>query len=107
MLSARASLEKAGNKWGGHRQTAIKLIDQALQACGQTETPDNEEVKSTPADESPAMQAALTQLTNAQADFQNAKNPWDGRRDQALALVKQALSEVQAGIDYAKSHNTY
>jgi hypothetical protein len=49
----------------------------------------------------------LTQLTAAQDDFQNAKNPWSGRRDQALALVKQALSEVQAGIDYAKSHNTY
>jgi hypothetical protein len=107
MLSARASLEKAGSKWGGHKQTAIKLIDQALAALGQTQPPDNGEVKSTPADESPAMQAALTQLTAAQTDFQNAKNPWAGRRDQALALVKQALSEVQAGIDYSKSHNTY
>jgi hypothetical protein len=107
MLSSNASLEKAGNKWGGHKQTAIKLIDQALEVCGQTVTSDSGEVKSTPADESPSMQAALTQLTAAQDDFQNAKNPWSGRRDQALALVKQALSEVQAGIDYAKSHNTY
>ena len=107
MVSSEASLEKAGNKWGGHKQAAIKLIDQALEVCGQTVTSDSGEVKSTPADESPAMQAALTQLTQAQDDFQNAKNAWSGRRDQALALVKQAVSEVQAGIDYAKSHNTY
>ena len=107
MLNATASLEKAGNKWGGHKDTAIKLIDQALQVCGQAQTSGNGEVKSAPADQSPAMQAGLTQLTAAQDDFQNAKNPWGGRRDQALALIKQAVSEVQAGIDYAKSHNTY
>ncbi len=106
MLSAKANLEKAGSKWGGHKDTAIKLIDQALDACGQTETSDRGEVKSTPADETPSMQAGLTQLTAAQNDFQNAKNPWEGRRDKALALINQALSEVQAGLDYAKSHNT-
>jgi len=52
------------------------------------------------------MQAGLSQLTTAQGDFQNAKNPWDGRRDKALTLINQALTEVQAGLDYAKSHNS-
>ena len=107
MLSARASLEKAGNKWGGHKDTAIRLIDQALQACGQAPPSGNAEVKSAAAEQSPAMQAGLTQLTAAQSDFQNAKNPWGGRRDQALALVNQAVTEVQAGIAFAKAHNTY
>jgi hypothetical protein len=107
MVSSKASLENAGNKWGGHKDKAIKLIDQALEACGQTPTPDNGGGKPSPADETPAMQAGLTQLTAAQKHFMSAKNAWGGRRDQALAVINQALTEVQAGIDFAKNHNTY
>jgi len=107
MVSSKASLENAGNKWGGHKDKAIKLIDQALGACGQTPTPDNAGTKPSPANETAAMQAALTQLAAAQKHFMSAKNAWGGRRDQALALINQALTEVQAGIDFAKNHNTY
>jgi hypothetical protein len=106
MVSAKASLENSGNKWGGHKQKAIRLIDQALQACGRTSTPDAGATTPNPAGDTPAMQAALAQLTAAQNHFKNAKSPWGGRRDQAIPLVSQALSEVQAAIDFAKSHNT-
>ena len=102
MVSSKASLENSGNKWGGHKDKAIKLIDQALTACGQTPPPDTGGTNSSPADATAAMQAALTQLTKAQSDFKNAKNPWSGHRDQALALINQALTEVQASIDFAK-----
>jgi hypothetical protein len=105
MVSAKASLENSGAKWGGHKQKAIQLIDQALQVCGQTSTPDKGGT-SDPAGDTPAMQAALAQLTAAQNHFKNAKSAWGGRRDQAIPLVNQALSEVQAGIDFAKTHNT-
>ena len=101
MVSSKASLENAGNKWGGHKQKAIQFIDQALAACGQTSTPDSGAAKSGAADDT-AMQTALTQLTAAQQHLMSAKNAWGGRRDKALALVNQALSEVQAGIDFAK-----
>jgi hypothetical protein len=46
MLNAKTNLQKAGNKWGGHRIKAIKLIDQALGACGQTQTPTKGEMQS-------------------------------------------------------------
>jgi hypothetical protein len=95
MVNAKANLEKAGDKWGGHRVKAIKLIDQALNACGQTQTPGNGEMKSGPTDETSLMTTATTQLTAAQNDFKNAKNPWGGRRDKALPLITQALQELQ------------
>src|ERR1017187_3481278 len=46
MLSAKTTLETAGDKWGGHRIKAIALIDKALDACGQTQTPSKGETKS-------------------------------------------------------------
>lgn len=107
LVSSKASLEIAGSKWGGHKEPAIKLIDQALAACGQTATPDNAAAKANPAGDTAAMEAALAQLTKAQTNFKNAKDAWGGRRDQALPLITQALSDVQAGIAFAKSHNTY
>lgn len=95
MLSAKTTLEAAGDKWGGHRIKAIKLIDQALNACGQTQTPGKGEMKSGPTDDTAAMQTATADLTKAQKDFQNAKNTWGGRRDQALPFITQALQELQ------------
>jgi hypothetical protein len=102
LVSSKASLENSGNKWGGHKDKAVKLIDQALTACGQTPAADSGGTNPSPADGAAAMQTALTQLTAAQKNFTNAKNAWGGRRDQALAFINQALTEVQASIDFAK-----
>lgn len=101
MLSAKTSLQTAGDKWGGHRIKAIKLIDQALGACGQTQTLGKGEMKSGPTDNTPAMQTATAELTKAKNDFQNAKNPWGGRRDQALPFLTQALQELQLAASVA------
>ena len=101
MLSAKANLQKAGDKWGGHRIKAIKLIDQALDACGQMQTPTKGEMTSGSTDITSSLQTAITQLTTAQNDFKNAKNPWGGRRDKALPLITQALQELQLAITAA------
>jgi hypothetical protein len=95
LVSAKASLEKAGDKWGGHRVKAITLIDQALKACGQTQTHTKGEMTSGSTDDTTSMQAATTELTTAQKDFTNSKSTWGGRRDQALPLINQALQELQ------------
>ena len=95
MLSAKTTLETAGDKWGGHRIKAIALIDKALDACGQTQTPSKGETKSGAKDDPAAMQTATAELTKAQKDFQIAKNTWGGRRDQALPFITQALQELQ------------
>jgi tryptophanyl-tRNA synthetase len=93
---------KAGDKWGGHRVKAIKLIDQALDACGQTQTPGNGEMKSGATDETSIMTTATTELTTAQKDFTNAKNPYGECKGKALPLITQALQELQLAATAAK-----
>jgi hypothetical protein len=106
LQSAQTSLLTAGRKWGGRKIKASNFINQALKACGQLTIP-LKEADVAPAEQSAAMQAALTQLTKAQNVFTNATNAWDGHRDQAINLINQAISEVQAGIDFAKNHNEF
>jgi len=93
--SSKASLESAGDKWGGHRIKAIHLINQALKACGQTPAPQSAGTKSNNVDNPAALQAGITQLTAAQKHFTSATDSWGGRRDKALPLIKQALQELQ------------
>lgn len=101
LVSAKASLVKAGDKWGGHRVKAIGLIDKALKACGQPQTHVKGEMTSGSTDDAASMQAGTTELTTAQKDFTNSKNTWGGRRDQALALINQALQELQLATSAA------
>jgi hypothetical protein len=95
LRNAKANLQNAGDKWGNHRANAIKDIDQALDACGVTQTPGNGELKSGYTDITSLMTAATAQLTQAQSEFKNAKNPWGGRRDSALTFIAEALQEVK------------
>jgi len=37
LLNARTDLEHAGGEWGGHRELAIKHIDEALKELGEAE----------------------------------------------------------------------
>ena len=52
--------------------------------------------------EQPNMQAALGQLRAARASLQRAVPDKAGHRDQAIALVDQAIAQVQAGIAAAR-----
>jgi hypothetical protein len=106
LQSASGALAKAGAKWGGHKQPAVRLVGQALQACGQTQTA-SADIKSPPAEQTGAMSEALAQLNNAKIDFSKAQDAWGGRRDQVVAMIDRAITELQAGIDFAKGHNTY
>ena len=51
----------------------------------------------------PHMQAALDHLQGAKAELQSAVADKGGHRVRAIALVDQAMGEVQAGMDYAAS----
>jgi hypothetical protein len=107
LLSAKSSLEKAGDKWGGHRVQAIAFIDQALKELGHTQPSNRHEMDSGPKDEPAALQAGINALQAAKADFSKAGDQWGGKKAKAVSLVDQALKELQLGIDYAKSHGTY
>jgi hypothetical protein len=103
LLNAKSNLEKAGDKWGGHRIKAIHLIDTAMQATGHPQAESRAEMNSGSVDEPTAMQNGIASLQQARGSFAQA----GGRAGNIIGLINQALSELQIGIEYAKSHNTY
>jgi hypothetical protein len=52
----------------------------------------------------PHMQAALDHLRSARAELEASGTNKGGHRERALEMVDNAISEVQAGIDFAASH---
>src|ERR1035438_6247666 len=106
LQDAKSNLQSAGDKWGPHRVNAIKYIDQALDACGVTQTPGSGELKTGSGANLTLMQSAITQVTTAQKNFKNAESPWGGRRDKALPFITQALQELQLAISLAPGLNT-
>jgi hypothetical protein len=103
LLNAKSNLEKAGDKWGGHRVRAIHLIDMAMQRTGHPQAESRAEMDSGSVDEPTAMQNGIASLEQARGSFAQA----GGRAGNIIGLINQALSELQIGIEFAKSHNTY
>jgi hypothetical protein len=52
----------------------------------------------------PKMHAALSALRRAQRDLEAAEHDKGGHREKALDLVRSAISEVEAGISYDRTH---
>jgi hypothetical protein len=104
---AKGYLEKAGDKWGGYRVKGIASIDQAFKALGVSAESTPDEMQSGNVDEPGMMNSAISSLGKAKADFANAGNGWGGRKASAVHLIDQTLGDLQAGIDWAKAHNTY
>jgi hypothetical protein len=61
-------------------------------------------VGSADADPQPAMRTALDQLRGAASSLERAAHDKGGHRAKALALTKQAIDEVQAGIKFDNRH---
>jgi hypothetical protein len=52
----------------------------------------------------PHMQAALDELRSARSELDVALADKGGHRTKAIALIDEAISEVQAGMEFAASH---
>ena len=52
----------------------------------------------------PHMAAALDHLRSARSELQAAEANKGGHRERAIEIVDSAIAEVQAGMDYARSH---
>ena len=52
----------------------------------------------------PHMQAALGHLRNARAELEAATSGKGGHRERALELTRQAIGEVESGIEYDRHH---
>ena len=56
------------------------------------------------AENQPQMNAALQHLQEAQKNLEAAAHDKGGHRVKAIGLIKQAISEVQQGIQYDNTH---
>jgi hypothetical protein len=104
---AKGYLEKAGDKWGGYRVKGIASIDQAFKALGVSPESTPQEMESGNVDEPTMMNSGITSLQTAKDDFAKAGNNWGGRKAKAVALIDQALQDLQTGINWAQEHKTY
>ncbi len=121
LQKAQNSLRKASADKGGHRERALDLIAKALTAVDngidfdRTHfTPgrrrhdsdfdkDNFQPATPPLDQ-PHMMNARAFLQNAIANLERASEDKGGYRQQALGFARQALEEVNAGIEYDRRH---
>lgn len=104
---AKGYLEKAGDKWGGYRVKAIESIDQAFKVLGVSPESTPNEMQSGDVDEPAMLNSGISNLQAAKADFAKAGNNWGGRKEKGVALIDQALRDLQTGIDWAKKNKTY
>ena len=129
MQAARADLENAQNSLrkatadkGGHREKAMGLVAQAITAVnngieydrthftpGRRRHDDSDfDVNSflpaaSPLDQ-PHMVNARASLQSAIANLNRASEDKGGYRQQALGFARQAIDEVNAGIEYDRRH---
>lgn len=106
LRTAKGYLEKAGDRWGGYRVKGIASIDQAFTALGVSPESTPQEMQSGNVDEPRMMNGGISSLKAARADFEKADS-WGGRKEKTVALIDQALKDLQSGIDWAKEHKTY
>lgn len=101
--SARKELQQAARNKGGHRMTAMNLINRAISEVNKGINFDRRhEAHARPeASDQPNMRAALAHLQSAQQNLQRATADKGGHRANALRLVAQAIKEVNKGIDAA------
>ncbi len=104
---AKAYLQKAGDKWGGYRIKGIATMDQTFRTLGVSAESTPNEMQSGDVDEPGMMNNGISSLQTARAEFEKAANDWGGRKQKAIALIDQALKDLQTGIDWAKEHKTY
>lgn len=113
-------LKKATADKGGHREQAMNLVSQAINAVNngidydrKNYTPrkrrnsdfgENNFTAASNFIDQPNMEKARNYLNDALGNLNRASADKGGYREQALRLVRDAISEVNAGIEYDRTH---
>jgi Tfp pilus assembly protein PilE len=113
-------LRQATADKGGHREKAIELAGKALTAVNngieydrthitvrpgrRTDAGSVEISGATPAPDQPNMTAARNSLNNAYVNLEHASADKGTYRVDAMNLIRQAIAEVDAGIEYDRTH---
>ncbi|MGD0835637.1 MAG: hypothetical protein ABSB49_03215 [Polyangia bacterium] len=118
---ARASLQSAAHNKGEHRETAIRLIDEAIGAVnagmqyaaahptevGPAEgpaAPEQVDEVVPGAERQPHMARAIVDLREGRRQLREAKGDKGGYRVRGLELIQQAIAQVKEGIRFANRH---
>ena len=107
---AQNALQRATDDKGGHRKSAISLIGRAITEVNAGISYDrkndtfNEEIfianETYSAADQPNMQTAKARLQDALNNLQRATADKGGHRAKAIDLVKDAIEQVNKGIEY-------
>lgn len=118
---AMKSLRKATPDKGGHREKAMDLASRAIAAVNRgiefdrthftpgrrrhdSDFDENILLAVSVMPDQPNMENARASLQNALANLNAASADKGGFREQAIDLVRQAINEVNAGIEYDRKH---
>ena len=121
LQKAQNSLRKATADKGGHRERALDLIAKAITAVDNgidydrthftpprrrhdSDFDKDNFLPATPPFDQPHMMNARAYLQNAIGNLERASEDKGGYRQQALGFARQALDEVNAGIEYDRRH---
>ena len=118
--NAMKSLRRATADKGGHREAAIGLVSRAINAVnegirydrthltpGRRRNSDFDENSLAPVSampDQPNMANARGFLNNALDNLNRATADKGGFRERAIGLVREAINEVNAGIEYDRTH---
>jgi len=121
LQQAKSEADAATANKGGHREQALALIQQAIDAVNAgmqyaAAHPTEEGVAEGPAAEEPVNEAvpggerqphmaqAIVHLREARRQLREAKHDKGGYRAQGLQLIQQAVVQLREGINFANTH---
>jgi hypothetical protein len=121
LAQAQHAVEAATPNKGGHREQALGLIQQAIDAVNNgiqyaaahpgevgvaegpaAPEPVNEHVAG--AENQPNMAQGIVQLREARRQLREARHDKGGFRVQAMTLIQQAIEQLKEGIRFANNH---
>jgi hypothetical protein len=104
LMTARSELQKATPDKGGHRVKALQLVNQAIAQVNAGMAFDRQHNHATysAAPDQPHMTAALAALESARNNLDHATSDKGGHRARALDIIKDAIDEVNKGIEAGK-----
>src|SRR5689334_7232600 len=104
LMTAKSELQKATPDKGGHRVKAIELVNQAIAQVNAGMAFDRQHNHATlsAAPDQPHMTAALAALQSARNNLDHATADKGGHRARAIDLIKDAIDEVNKGIEAGK-----
>lgn len=116
---AKNYLNRATADKGGHRNAAIAKVNAAISAVNsgiaydrthlgnrprRNSTDENTVFDATPANDQPNMVKAREEVQNAINNLNNATADKGGWRNKALNLCSDAINQINAGIEYDRTH---